>query len=153
LQPEVVAAPKSRIRPVKIRQAAFLAAYAEMASVSWAAKASRISRDCHYQWLANDPEYVKKWEAVQPRALQLLLDEVWRRARVGVEEPVFYQGEICGTVQKYSDGLAQSLLRALDPRFREKTELSGPGGGPVQIDIAERLNAARKRIAAEPHAE
>jgi hypothetical protein len=36
-------------------KSAFLAAYAECASIKGAAKAARVSRQRHYKWLANRP--------------------------------------------------------------------------------------------------
>jgi hypothetical protein len=45
----------------------------------------------------------------------VLEDEVMRRARDGVDEPRFYEGEVCGYVRKYSDTLAIFLLKARRP--------------------------------------
>lgn len=133
-KPEPIPAPrKHKVRSTKIRQTAFLAAYAMTASVTHAAKASRVSRSTHYLWFETDPKYVELFNRMQVRAAQVLVDEAVRRGVEGVEEPVYYQGEICGTVQKYSDSVLQTLLRAFDPRFKDKTELSGPGGGPIAI--------------------
>ena len=56
-------------------------------------------------------------------------------------------------VMKLSDKLLEFLLRGNKPEtYREArtVEISGPGGGP--IEIVERLNAARKRMA-KPAAE
>ena len=41
--------------------------------------------------------------------------EAHRRAVKGVDEPVFWKGEIAGHVRKYSDRLLETLLRAHDP--------------------------------------
>jgi len=60
--------------------------------------------------------------------LTVLEDEMHRRAIEGTEEPVFHQGEQCGTVRKYSDTLAIFLAKAHDPeKYREnsKIELAG----------------------------
>ena len=65
----------------------------------------------------------------------LLEDEVMRRARDGVEEPVFYLGQEVGTVRKYSDTLAMFLLKARKPEtYVDKTQVehSGPKGGPIE---------------------
>jgi hypothetical protein len=56
----------------------------------------------------------------------VLEDEVFRRAREGVEKPVFYEGVECGTVRVYSDTLAIFLLKGRRPdKFKERTEQSG----------------------------
>lgn len=50
-----------------------------------------------------------------------LEDEAVRRAYVGVEEPLFYQGKQCGTVRKYSDTLLIFLLKGAKPaKYRER---------------------------------
>jgi hypothetical protein len=54
-------------------------------------------------------------------------------------------------VWKKSDGLMMFLLRGFMPqKYRQQgsLELSGPGGGPIEIGVVERLNAARNRLAA-----
>jgi hypothetical protein len=70
-----------------------------------------------------------------------LEDEAHRRAFDGTLEPVFHQGDECGTVRKYSDTLAIFLLKAHAPdKYRESSrmELTGANGGPVQISDTER---------------
>jgi hypothetical protein len=46
----------------------------------------------------------------------LLEDEALRRAEDGVAEPRFYEGRLCGHVQKYSDTLLIFLLKARRPQ-------------------------------------
>jgi hypothetical protein len=86
-----------------------------------------------------------------------LVDEVRRWAYEGVDEPVIYQGQlqvywadaegrpakegidgarfIPLTVKWYSDNLLMFLVKARRPEFRDKgtVELSGPAGGPMQM--------------------
>jgi hypothetical protein len=53
---------------------------------------------------------------------------------------------------KKSDGLLMFLLRGFMPvKYRQQgsLEVSGVGGGPIEIGIVERLNAARNRLAAQ----
>ena len=64
--------------------------------------------------------------------------------QMGVDEPVFYQGAQCGAVRKYSDTLLIFMLKARRPeKYRERAnvELTGQGGGPVELD--DRSAAAR----------
>jgi hypothetical protein len=57
-----------------------------------------------------------------------------------------------GTYRK-SEMLHAQLLRAHIPAFRSSTvEVTGAGGGPVELSIVERLNAARNRLAAAKNA-
>ena len=147
------------------RQAAFLASYAVTASITRAAKAAKISRDSHYLWLADDPAYPALFKAAKVRAADVLKDEAVRRAHDGVFEPNTYKGQFVYPVKgyaedgtpiygkkpigtlKYSDRLMERLMTALDPDFRERAaiEVSGPNGGP--LEIVEKLNAARDRLA------
>ena len=64
-----------------------------------------------------------------------LEDEAIRRAREGVDEPVFYKGEHCGNVRRYSDTLLIFMLKARKPdvyRKRASIEHTGANGGPLE---------------------
>jgi hypothetical protein len=70
--------------------------------------------------------YKKAFEDAAEEAADLLETEARRRALEGVEEPVFYQGQQCGTVHKYSDTLLIFLLKGCRPekyveRVRQET--------------------------------
>lgn len=137
----------------------FLEAFKVTASVTLAAKACKCERGLHYRWL-EDPAYAAKFEAAKEEAAETLEAEAIRRAHLGVEEPLVYQGEFTYErdakgrrrlkkplyIRKYSDALLMFLLKGFKPdKYRERgsVEVSGVGGGP--IEIVERLNAARKR--------
>lgn len=83
------------------------------------------------------PEFAEAWDAAKRIGVSALEDEAHRRAFEGVDKPVFYKGDECGSIREYSDLLAVFLLKAHDPaKYREnsKLELSGPDNGPVQLD-------------------
>jgi hypothetical protein len=125
---------------------AFLAAYRETAQVEKAAAAAKIDKGMHYRWLRKSADYRKAFERVQDEAAQHLEDEAVRRATEGVLEPVFYQGEKCGAVRRYSDGLMQFLLRGFRPlKYSSRSEITGPGGGPLEVSLADVLLARRKK--------
>jgi hypothetical protein len=46
------------------------------------------------------------------RGLDALEDEVMRRAKDGVVEPVFYKGRVVGEKRRYSDNLAMFILKS-----------------------------------------
>jgi hypothetical protein len=156
------------------RRAAFLAAYAVCGQITAAAKAAKIERDMHYRWLKEDADYPALFEDARMKAVQALEDEAVRRATEGVFEPNQYQGQFVYPIKGYalnletnkpdydrpifgkkplgvikkSDRLLEFLLRAGKPeKFRDRgtVELTGKDGGP--IEIVERLQAGRKRIA------
>lgn len=148
---------KSFSRP---RQRAFLAAYADPAcagSITKSASAAKIDRGTHYDWMEFDPTYPARLEAAARRLGDLLEEEAIRRAHTGVLEPVVYHGrfqfhgelvtredgskeyvedpERPLAIRKYSDRLLEKLLSAFKPeKYRERHELSGPGGGPIQSE-------------------
>jgi hypothetical protein len=106
-------------------QLAFLYCYiTTCGQIARAAQAARISRTTHYYWLKNFPNYAAAWERVKPLAAQALLDTAIDRAAHGVEEPVFYKGEICGSTLKYSDTLMALLLKGEFPeKYKDRAEV------------------------------
>ncbi len=117
----------------KARQKAFLEEYKLCATITHAAKIALISRRRHYKWLDNDPAYAKAFEEAKIAATDSLVAEARRRATQGVEEAVYYQGEVVGTIRKYSDTLLIFLLKgALPEVYRERYEISG-GDKPIKV--------------------
>ena len=58
-------------------------------------------------------------------------EEIWRRAKEGVLEPVFYKGEVAGYKTNYSDTLAMFILRGLKPgTYRDNVR-----GGDVNVNF------------------
>ena len=118
------------------KKRAFLAAFAEVGTITHAAELAGIHRNAHYDWLKNDPSYPDLFREADQKACEKLEQEARRRAVHGVGEPVFYQGQPVGTVQKYSDTLLIFLLKgALPDKYRERyaAEISGPGGAPIEV--------------------
>ena len=111
------------------KKAAFCAALATSGgNVSRACEAIEITRMTAYRWRQEDQDFAASWDEAKAIGLDALEDEVLRRAYEGVAEPVFYQGDECGTIRKYSDTLAIFLLKGGKPEKyadRSKTELSG----------------------------
>lgn len=125
------------------KKLAFLAAYAELGNVSAAAKSAEIARRTHYQWLKNDGQYAQDFAEAHANACESLEAEARRRAVEGYEEPVFHKGEVCGTVQKYSDTLLIFLMKgAMPEKYRERMEHSGPGGGAIPFSHSDAINTA-----------
>jgi len=119
------------------RARAFLKAYRETASITKAAQAAKVDRTRHYRWFQASGRYRMAFERAKEEAMQALEDEAIRRAYEGWNEPVFYKGEKCGAIRRYSDGLMMFLLRGGMPaKYREnyKLELAGPAGGPIPVE-------------------
>lgn len=84
--------------------------------------------------------FYQKFLDAQEQILNELEAEAYRRAVDGVEEPVFYKGEECGTITRYSDQLLGLLLRANNPdkynQSKSSVEVSGKDGGPIEVSHA-----------------
>ena len=131
---------KPTIRTPKI-DAAFLDALRDGRSVTAASIDAGISRSTAYEWRDADDEFRKAWDSAVDEGTDRLEDEAHRRARDGVAKPVFQGGKRVGTVQEYSDTLTIFLLKARRPeKFKDRvaTEVSAPGGGPVQLEVSAR---------------
>ena len=112
--------------PPNIWKPAFLTALAETGIVSAAADRAGIDRGAAYAARARSAKFAKDWDNALQRAADALEAEALRRAAMGVEEPVYYQGKIVGTVTKYSDVLMMFLLKGMRPeKFRENHHHSG----------------------------
>ena len=124
----------------------FLKCYEETGSITKAAEAAQIDRAMHYRRLKKDPKYKAAFEASHEIAVEGLEEEAHRRAVLGIEEPVFWQGMLCKhkdsktgrivttTVRKYSDSLLQFLLRGAKPqRYRER----------FQADVTANINVTK----------
>lgn len=127
-----------KLTPEKLT--AFCAALAETGNVSLACQAVAISRQTAYEWRDEIPDFAKAWDRALRIGMSGLEDEALRRAKDGIEEPVFYLGEKCGSVRKYSDTLTIFLLKAHDPKYRDKSEVTMRKDDPSQL-TDEELNA------------
>ena len=78
-----------------------------------------------FKWGVAYPEFKQALEEALNHGTDILEDEARRRAYDGVDEPVFYQGTMVGTVRKYSDALLMFLLRGRKPEvYRDRTEVN-----------------------------
>lgn len=122
---------------------AFLAAYAELGTVTHAAQAAGVNRRIVYEW-TDDPAFADAYEDAKTAFADLLEREARRRAVDGVEEYVLHHGRFLvdpetGKYLKrrtYSDRLMELMLKAKRPdeyKERTSTELSGPDGAPLSV--------------------
>ena len=110
---------------LSVLQRAFLAAFAECGTVTFAALAAKVHRSRHYRWL-DEQAYATAFEVAKNAAAETLENEARRRAVEGVTEAVYYQGEVVGTIQKYSDVLLIFLLKgALPAKYKDRREVTG----------------------------
>lgn len=132
------------------RRARFLKKLAETGNVSAAARAAGASRSRIYQLKAKSPSFAADWADALETATDALDAEARRRAMDGVETPRFHQGQIAGTVKKYSDSLLMFLLRAHRPdlyRERAAAANSRQDGHDDTEDYAGARDALADRLA------
>jgi hypothetical protein len=124
----------------------FLAAFAQCGSVGTAAKQAKVHWSTHYKWLREEDNvaYTEAFNRARDIAGDLAEGEIYRRAFLGFDHPVIYEGEITDNYKSYSDNLAMFWLKGLKPeRYRDNVNLSGSVGLPVD-DFYNRI-AARER--------
>jgi len=106
-----------------------------------------------------DPEFARQWEEALQAAEASIEHEIYRRAQVGWEEPIYagkYREKIVGTQRRYSDRLLELRAKALLPAYREVSSVSvngrvthnldagvlGDAVAKVAVQMAESLRAA-----------
>jgi len=139
-------------KPRKLWRKAFLEALAKTGNVREAAELADVDRSRVHRLRESSPAFAAAWDRAVEDAADVLEREAVRRAVEGVDEPVIYKGELCGTwvdgqgrvvakdtpgavlvpltVKRYSDALLQTLLRAAKPeKYRERQDHTS-GGRP-----------------------
>lgn len=123
-----------------IAQRKFLESFKLHGVIAPAAEAAGVDRTTVWRWQENDEQFALAMRIAREEALDALEHEAYRRAVVGVssEKPIVYRGEVIDTykVTEYSDRLLELALKAGRPeKYAERTrsEVSGPGGQPIQI--------------------
>lgn len=87
------------------KKRAFLAAFSRYPSISKAAKRAKIDRRTHYDWLSDDPEYVKAFAAAREEGAEALEDAM---------TDVAFDGNVTAAI---------FLLKGLKPeKYREKID-------------------------------
>ena len=122
-----------------LREAGIVSRAAEKAGVSPQAVTALRNRSAEFDEMVMEAlEY----------AVDGLEHEAMRRAQKGVSEAIYYQGEIVGVRQTYSDGLLQFLLKGRRREvYGDKQEITGADGAPLQIDSTTRATRVAQLMA------
>lgn len=106
-------------------EAAFLEHLRTTANVTATCKDLGILTSAVYSRREADPLFAERMRDAMRDAISLLEFNAQDRAFKGVLEPVFFKGEVCGHIRRYSDTLTMFLLKAHDPeRHRERSEVA-----------------------------
>jgi hypothetical protein len=118
-----------------LRRKVFLQMLAEYPSVTHAAAAVGVETVTVYRHKRNDPQFSVAFDDAVTAGMSLLETEAIRRATQGIEEKVYYKGEVIDTKRTYSDGLLMFVLKGrMRETYGDKRELTGKDGAPIQVD-------------------
>ena len=111
---------------------------------------ANIDRTTAYEHRNSDLAFRKLWEDALDDAADSLEAEAVRRARDGVDEPVFYMGAECGAIRKYSDTLLIFLLKGIRPeKYRERVSVDVNYKQQFEIFVAKN-NLTKEQIESNP---
>jgi hypothetical protein len=113
-------------------------------SLRHAYTSARVYRDTMQSWRSVHKLFDNIMTSIQEEMVDTMRAEAYRRAVIGHEEPVFYQGVRTDTVRKFSDGLLQFTLMGYDAKFRAKDVNMNVSG---QLDSNINIEGLRDRLA------
>jgi hypothetical protein len=93
----------------------FIEALSRTANVTAACEIVGLPRMRAYYWRSCDPVFCAGWDEALERGLDALEDEVMRRAKDGIAEPIYCKGRVVGETRRYSDRLAMFILKSRRP--------------------------------------
>ena len=93
-----------------------------------------VSRMCVHEWLKNDAEFKRQYDEAVEEFCDSLFTAGLTLARDGWAEPIVNKdGTVIGQRPKKSERLVELFLKAHFPEFRDKHEVTGKDGGPLEI--------------------
>ena len=87
-----------------------------------------------WNWRKKFPEFDAACNEARDLYRDTLLKEIHRRAVTGFAEPVFYQGQICGSIKRMSDALLLALAKKHDPELRDGPQVQTNIGGVLIVN-------------------
>ena len=121
--------------PRKDWKPAFIEALRATGNVTRAAQYAGRSRNQAYHVRRHSEDFAAQWDEALEEGTDLLEAEARRRAVTGIDKPVYYKGEVVGSITKYSDRLLMFLLRAHRPqKFRDGGKVKQTGATDVGVD-------------------
>ncbi|MCH7761873.1 hypothetical protein IIA15_10825 [candidate division TA06 bacterium] len=115
----------------------FLEHYATSANITASCKVAKLDRNTVFYLREHDEAFQEAFQKAHDTSVDALVAEVRRRALDGVREPTgWYKGEPGGYIQRYSDNLLMFEVKRQIPEYRDRWEVTGAGGQPLQIVLA-----------------
>jgi hypothetical protein len=97
-----------------------------------AARAAGVSLVFMNQWAKDDKRVAERFQEAVRVGSQGLVSAAIQRGVHGVQEDVYYKGDVVGQRTVYSDGLLTTLLKAKVPEFAT----GGDGAPQVTVNVA-----------------
>lgn len=104
-------------------------------SVREACEALDIQRRAVRALRRSDVDFDADYHEARGLTPEKILAEMRRRAIDGVDEPVFHDGQVVGSIRRYSDRLLMALGKGFVPELRERMELTGRDGGGLEVTV------------------
>ena len=111
----------------------YLELFTQTGRVSDSAKACGISGTTIKDHRRQDPQFDAACKIAYGLYCDSLEAEVFRRAVLGWNEPVFYRGEVCGHIQRWSDRMLELHVKRHIPEYREKQTVDLTVNGGVLV--------------------
>ncbi len=121
----------------KRKRSAFLKALSLTGQVVESARAAGYTDSSYLRKLYNaDEDFAESWEEALISASDSIEDACITRARDGVNEAVYYKGEVVGQKLRYSDQLAMFLLKGMRPeKYRDTLNVNGRLEGTFGVAV------------------
>lgn len=135
----------THLTPTHEKFVKFLATYSHIGVIHRAAEMVGLNYNLVSKERKRNPAFEEKFLLARKIAADRVEAEVQRRAVEGFQEPVIYQGQHMKDedgnpmyITKYSDRMLELLAKAVKPeKFRERYEVTGKDGGPLQLNVLE----------------
>lgn len=116
----------------------FIEALREERSVTYACNKIMIGRTAAYAWRNEDESFKAAWDEAIEQNVDDLEASMMKKAIEGWDEPVWWQGEQCGEVRKFSTPLSIFMLKANRPEkyHLEKKEAAVASGKSTGVLVA-----------------
>lgn len=112
-----------------------------------AARYCGVSAHFVYSWMKDDPVANEALNEAKRIGYGAIESELIRRAVKGVEEDIYYKGEVVGYKTVYSDGLLSKLAEAKLPEFNKQESSGANFYGPTQINVMPRADTYEEWLA------
>lgn len=114
-------------------RAAYLEHLSQTGRKTDSARAAGVSLQTVRNHMKLDPTLADEVEDALEVYKDSLRAEIHRRAVEGVEEPVYYQGAVCGSVTRYSDRMLELEAKRHMPEYRDKNTVDVNHKGGVLV--------------------